>query len=864
MPHRDQMTSAGPWTWPWRVVSRALASGVLLAGVACDSPTKPAPVARVTITPTVSTLIVGSAELLKAQTLDAKGGTLTGRVVTWSSRNSTVASVATDGFVTSVSPGTVQIDATSEGVVGSATITVLPVPIASVTVTLPSAFVVAGNTLQAAATARDAAGGVLANRPIVWSTTDASVATVTSAGLITAVAPGVVSVVASSEGQSGSASLTVQSPAASISAISPATLIPGSTATITVSGFDPSTGGTLVTIRGAAAPIVSATGNQIVARVPCVPSGAADVRVTNANISAITQSHAVTATPRTVALGQALILTSSAAASCSEFAPTGGPARYLIAVFSAATSQNTLTSVDVSGNPPAPGARAAIVAPIRSPAAVAPDLQTPMDDALRRHDAQHALVMERNRRDYERLSAAMRALSPSARASALRQSRLRAATDVAEGDMRTVYFTFSGGCSDTTRAMRARAIRVGTRAVIWEDSANTVQSLALPELAAYYVRIGQIYDQDQHEVIRRSFADPLLRDGVTDNDGKIHMVFSQRLNNTGAAAYVTSCDQFPAGVSPGSNFGQYFYGNVPTISTPNINSTASPDGWFYFMVRTVVHEVKHIASMSARVANNSPSFEQSWLEEGTARIAEEMWVRESLHHIPWKGNIGFGTAATNGLYCDFHPTDATCNAADPLRRPSYGMRRQFNEIRNKLLEPWNWSPFGDGTGQSGAVFYNTTWSLVRYVADRYATADTTFLRTLTNSTVTGVNNLTTVAGVSFDQLIGGWGLALFADDYPGLAAPHPDIQFPSWNLRNIYAGLNAAPAWSTRWNTPFPIAPTPLAFGAFASSVAELRGGAHAYFELSGVFTSPQVIGLAGAGGSALPSTVRLAITRLQ
>jgi len=345
----------------------------------------------------------------------------------------------------------------------------------------------------------------------------------------------------------------------------------------------------------------------------------------------------------------------------------------------------------------------------------------------------------------------------------------------------------------------------------------------------------------------------------------VHMVFSSRVNGTGAAAYVTSCDQFPRSASNGgSNHGQFFYGFVPTLSGSNINSTAYPDGWFNFMARTVVHEVKHIASLSARVANGSPSYEQSWLEEGTARHAEEVWVRESLHRVAWKANTGFGTAATNGVHCDFLPGDAACLTADALRRPSYGMRRHFNEVRDKLVQPWNWSPYGDGTGQSGAVFYNTAWSLVRYTIDRYASSDAAFFRTLMNATTSGTTNLAATAGVSMDQLIGGWGLALYADDYPGLASPSPDISFPTWNLRSIYGGLNASATWASRFPTLYPVQPTQLAFGPFTARVTGMRGGAHAYFELAGNALPVQLLSVRGVGGASTFMNVRMAIARLQ
>lgn len=844
---------------------RFIAGTALMWLAACDSSTKPIPVASVTVSPSTATIIVGTPQALTATTQDAKGVTLNGRTITWTSNSPAVATVSTTGMVSTLSPGSAVIQATSEGVSGSATITVLPVPVASVTVSLPANTLEVGATMQAESVARDAAGGALTGRTMMWASNAPSVATVSTTGMVTALSPGNVTISAVSEGQGGVATMNVRAATPTITSIQPETLVPGGTATINGNRFDTSLGGTSVSIRGVPASIVSLSSTQLVVNVPCVASGTADVRVITTGANPVSRSQPLAVTQRVIPLGQALILSSSAASSCNEIAATGGPARYLVTVFSAATSQNTVTAFELAGNTPAANTTAPIIAAARAEQQSAAPVSA-MDGRVATYERRHVEMLERNRVDFERLQARMRALPKDAQDAAQHASSRLAAlrADAAVGDMRNGYFTFTGGCADTTRVMRLKAIRVGTRSVIWEDSANTLQSSSDAPLATYYQRLGQIFDDEQYATVRRGFADPLLRDAVTDNDGKVHMIFTQRLNGTGAAAYVTSCDQYPNAVSPGSNFGQFFYGVVPTSAGSNVNNTSFPDGWYYFMGRTVVHEVKHIASLSARIANSAPTFEQSWLEEGTARHAEELWTRDYIHRVPWKGNTGFGSAANNGMYCDFHPVDATCLANDPIHRPSYGVRRQFNEIDDKLKQPWNWSPYGDGTGQTGSVFYQTTWSLVRYASDRFAMNDTVFLRALTNSTNSGIANLSAVSGATVEQLIGGWGLALFADDYPGLTNPSPDIQFATWNLRHIYASLNAAPAWTAIWNTPFPIAPTPLSFGSFVAQVPTIRGGAHAYFELAGTFSNAQLLNLRTSATAAPNTNLRIAITRLQ
>ncbi len=115
-----------------------------------------------------------------------------------------------------------------------------------------------------------------------------------------------------------------------------------------------------------------------------------------------------------------------------------------------------------------------------------------------------------------------------------------------------------------------------------------------------------------------------------------------------------------------------------------------------------------------------------------------------------------------------------------------------------------------------------------------------------------------------ERLIGGWGLALFADDYPGLGTANADVIVPTWNWREIYAGLNADPGWSARWNTPFPVAPLAVPFGVFETTRLGLRGGAHAYFELSGASAATQLLQLRSVTGGTPSTNLRLAILRLQ
>jgi uncharacterized protein YjdB len=146
-------------------------------------------VATVAVSPLSANVTTGATQPLTAITKDANNNTLTGRIVTWSTSSTAIATVSTAGVVTGVAPGTATITATSEGKTGTATIFVLQVPVGSVTVTPSPASVVGTQTVQLTATVKDQNGVVVTDRAVSWSTNNSSIATVSPTGL-TAVVTG--------------------------------------------------------------------------------------------------------------------------------------------------------------------------------------------------------------------------------------------------------------------------------------------------------------------------------------------------------------------------------------------------------------------------------------------------------------------------------------------------------------------------------------------------------------------------------------------------------------------------------------------------------------------------------------------------
>src|SRR3989441_968895 len=276
----------------------------------------PVPVASVTVSPASASAQVGQAVQFSATTKDSAAGVLTGRAVSWSSSNPSVASVSGSGLVTAMAAGSAMITATSEGRSGTAAVTVTHVPVASVAVTPASATIQVGQTQQLAATLKDASGNTLSGRAVSWSSATPSVASVSSNGLVTGLAAGSAVITATSEGQSGTAAITVTTVPVATVAVTPAsaTIQVGQTqqlaATLTDAGGNTLSGRAVswtsstpspASVSGSGLVTGLAAGSAVITATSEGQSGTAAIAVTSVPVATV----AVTPASATIQVGQA-------------------------------------------------------------------------------------------------------------------------------------------------------------------------------------------------------------------------------------------------------------------------------------------------------------------------------------------------------------------------------------------------------------------------------------------------------------------------------------------------------------------------------------------------------------------------------
>jgi uncharacterized protein YjdB len=285
------VTSEGSVTamGPGNAQITATSSGVSGNAALTVAVPSPAPVASVSVTLGSGSLNPGQTTQATATMRDASNNVLGDRTVSWSSSNTSVATVSAAGVVTAVAVGSAQITATSEGVSGNAGASVVappPVAVATVSVSLVSSSLNAGQTTQATATTRDASNNVLTGRVITWSSSNTAVATVNGSGLVTAVAAGSAQITATSEGKSGSAGISVVAPppvaVASVSVtLASGSLNPGQTTQATATTRDANNNvltGRIITWSSSNIAVATVNGSGLVT---AVAAGSAQITATS-------------------------------------------------------------------------------------------------------------------------------------------------------------------------------------------------------------------------------------------------------------------------------------------------------------------------------------------------------------------------------------------------------------------------------------------------------------------------------------------------------------------------------------------------------------------------------------------------------
>ena len=374
--------------------------------------------------------------------------------------------------------------------------------------------------------------------------------------------------------------------------------------------------------------------------------------------------------------------------------------------------------------------------------------------------------------------------------------------------------------------------------------------IALEDTAAPALGFSQTdYDQFVAEFDSKTYpTDTTYFGGPSDLDGNgaVYLVFTPQVNKatergsqTVTAGFFFAGDLFPASGTngcPASNEGELVYLLVPD-PTGQFSDRRGTSTVRRLSRGTLAHEFQHLINAATRILETGGPPEDLWLDEGLSHLAEEV--------------VGY---AVTGLGPGSNLTYAQAHV-DPGAFDAF-FRQNFVRLSVYLDRPDSVSKNSPIQDDADLATRGATWSFLRWTLDQTATSATeaAVTRALVHTTETGVDNLASAVGASFDSLLPGWLLALYADDF--VSGVDPAYQVASWDLRDVYQNGFGG----------YPLTPQAIAYSDGTTDFSIVAGSGR-YFLLSAGSTSPALaLRFSDRSGSPLSRTAldpRLLVLRL-
>ena len=492
-----------------------------------------------------------------------------------------------------------------------------------------------------------------------------------------------------------------------------------------------------------------------------------------------------TVVPTAIAVGEAKVL-SGAGVNCVRLDGAGTQSQYIAIVSNVSATPDAVAQFRLFVDAPGAAAVSADLAREAAPSAAA--LAASLTAAPRMHDVHERLLAQARLLDLEgaratratRLASGGSASGGSASPSLALPDGIRAGifptgttpTVGQSASVRVPSLKAGDAPCSVFSTITATVRHVSQRAIILQDDASPANGFTSADFQA----IASEFDNLIYATDTSYFG----TGSDEDANGRIVILYTPEVNKATPrgstsllAGFFWAGDLFPRTGSGGcnqSNVGELFYLLVPDPTGVFSNARQVSD------VRektrgTVAHEFQHMLNAGSRLNNPAVrDFEDVWLDEGLAHMAEELVGR---------AKIGAGDMQELAHAQVF-------DVGNNLRDYNAFFFQNFARFEDWLRDPGNKAPISDQADTSLAV-RGAAWALVRYAADNFSGDNPkAFVRALATGPGVGVANLTSklAGGTSLETLLTGWQAANYADNLNIPNLPQR-LTYRSWNIRDV-------------------------------------------------------------------------------
>ncbi len=721
-----------------------LASSALLFFAACggEKSTGPGPVAASLTAQAgnAQTGVVGVALSvpLAVEVTDKDGKRIAGARVDWDvgpgsgtvspSRSTADArGVATTVWTLGTTAGTARVSAQVNGVAPvTFAATVLVGPAALLVASPEAAYLNISDTVRVRGALRDQYGNTIVGQAINYSTLDPSLASVSSTGLVTALAVGTARVVAEASGRADTVPITIAPSGSSV-----------------------------------CGPVTART--MALGEVYIPPVGNASIVACVTSPSLINGEYALTLVSTTSTFGTS---------SPVDLVAIGTTGPTIAAITAAAANPFAAADTDLA-------ARSASVRAINAIDAMDATTSTPSpvraaERARRAIEQRELAPLVSDARDWMASRAALARTAVAGAAYAV------TAADVKVGDVLRLNVNANVACSSAD-PKSGRVAAVGTNSIILNDTENPAGGYTDPDYAA----IAATFDTLVFPMDTTAFGAPTNISGY----GKIILFYTRAVNAlTPAGAGYTiggfffARDLYPKTAKNGlaacaaSNEAEMFYLLAPDPNGTVNSNKRTKDEVTLLNLTTIAHEFQHLINSSRRLYVNTGARpnEETWLDEGLSHVAEEL-LYFRIANFTSRQNLSLSDIAGNATRSDQFRNYASQN---------------FSRFYSYLIAPEVNSPYApnDSLATRGAIWNFLRFAAGRQGAGREASFLRALVNSNTAGVANLQTVLS--GGQFADELRDWSVSLIADDfSVATTAALSPNYIMPSWNFRSIFPGL---------------------------------------------------------------------------